>query len=201
MSKSSQKPYTAEALDLHFQDSKIPSSKKSEIPSPWPSTFHSWPSIPCHPTPISTPSTFRLYGTISRITIFNSRAQPFYPPYIYTRTHYDTLRANIGRMVPIFRQIGFKDRKYLFEGWVRITSVEIVQAKSDELKRFVEKKVQVGGLQMERTREQWEDTLGENWYKVYLMEVDSEIGDPMELADVRDVLKMLQGEVDLSLFD
>jgi len=104
-------------------------------------------------------------------------------------------------MVPIFRQIGFKDRKYLFEGWVRITSVEIVQAKSDELKRFVEKKVQVGGLQMERTREQWEDTLGENWYKVYLMEVDSEIGDPMELADVRDVLKMLQGEVDLSLFD
>jgi len=33
------------------------------------------------------------------------------------------------------------------------------------------------------------------------MEVDSEIGDPMELADVRDVLKMLQGEVDLSLFD
>ena len=97
-------------------------------------------------------------------------------------------------MVPTFRQIGFNDRKYLFEGWVRVASVEIVQAKSDELKRFVERKVQVGGLQMERTREQWEDTLGENWYKVYLEEVDSEIGDPMELADVRDVWKLLPGK-------
>ena len=96
-------------------------------------------------------------------------------------------------MVPTFRQIGFKDRKYLFEGWVRVASVEIVQAKSDELKRFVERKVQVGGLQMERTREQWEDTLGENWYKVYLEEVANEIGDPMELADVRAVWKLLPG--------
>lgn len=104
-------------------------------------------------------------------------------------------------MVPTFRQIGFKDRGYLFEGWVRIASVEIVQAQSDELKRFVERKVEVGGLQKERTKEQWEGTLGENWLKVYLEGVDSEIGDPMELADVRAVLKMIQGEVDLSLFD
>jgi hypothetical protein len=202
MSRSPQNLYTAEELDLHFQDSKVPSSKTSEIPTPWPSTIHSWPSLPSsHPTPLSPTSSPHLYGTISRITVFNTKAQPFYPPYIYTRTHYDTLRANTGRRVPIFRQIGFRDRKYLFDGWVRIGSVEIVLAQSEELRRFVERKVLVGGLQKERTKEQWESTLGEDWFKVYLEGVESEIGDPMELAEVKEVFKRMSGELDVSLLD
>jgi hypothetical protein len=89
----------------------------------------------------------------------------------------------------------------MFDGWVRIGSVEIVLAQSEELRRFVERKVLVGGLQRERTKEQWESTLGEDWFKVYLEGVESEIGDPMELADVKEVFEMMSGELDMSLLD
>lgn len=78
-------------------------------------------------------------------------------------------------------------------------SVETVKAQSDELKRFVERKVQVGGLQKERTKEQWESTLGEDWFKVYLERLESEIGDSMDISDIKDVFEMMPVGVDLGL--
>lgn len=89
----------------------------------------------------------------------------------------------------------------MFDGWVRIGNVEIVLAQSEELRRFVERKVLVGGLQKERTKEQWESTLGEDWFKVYLEGVESEIGDPMQWADVKEVFTMMSGELIMSLLD
>jgi len=187
--------HTAEDLDLHFNDIKIPSSKTSGVwHGPGPSTFHAWQ------TPISTEQTDPTFSStpppsdnrISRITFFDKKSQPFYPPYIYTRTHHPTLHANLGRIAPLFRQMGYgKNRKYVFGKYVRIMRVDIVEGKSDELRMFLETKVQAGGLSSQRTREQWEGTFGENWYKVYLEQVDTRLGDPMGLEDVREVFEMM----------
>lgn len=66
-----------------------------------------------------------------------------------------------------------------------------MEHKSDELRMFLERKVQIGGLRSERTEEQWEGTFGEDWYKVCLEEVASGLGDPMGLEDVREVFEMM----------
>ena len=79
----------------------------------------------------------------------------------------------------------------MFEGYVKVVSVEIVESKSDELKRFIERKVRVGGLREERTKEQWEGTFGEDWFKVRLESLKSDIGDPMGFEEVKLVINMM----------
>ena len=79
----------------------------------------------------------------------------------------------------------------MFDGYVRVVRVEIVEGNSAELRRFVERKVQIGGLREERTKEQWESTFGEDWYKVRLETVESDIGDPMGIEDMREVFEMM----------
>ena len=70
-------------------------------------------------------------------------------------------------------------------------SVEIIAARSDDLRALIAMKVQQGGLRKERTKEQWEETFGENWCKVTLEPVDIEIGDPMAVANIRTAIASL----------
>jgi len=77
---------------------------------------------------------------------------------------------------------------------VRITSVDVVPARSDELKEFIIMKIEEGGMHKERTREEWEEVFGVNWVKVTLKRVDTEVGHPMEIQDIRTALETLSTE-------
>jgi hypothetical protein len=209
------KEYSSEEIDDHFKDDILPSPSRSlGKAKATNATFHIW-TVHDHPSPseldlmdlnptLSDPDTARnddnlaetsTRKVISRITIFDKAAQPLYPPDIYTRSDASTLRQNIGRTIPVFRRqpyIKHKAPKYSFEEYVTIVSVDVIPAKSEELTTFIAKKVAVGGLRKERTKEQWEDTFGSGWSKVTVETVqDCEIGDPVEVPNVRE---MVQGD-------
>ena len=184
--------YTAEALDLHFADSILPSSPKANLRITSPGTFNVWQNWDeSTPTQISADVADPVNFLLSRVTIFARGAQPWYPPFIYTRSESDTLTRNIGRPIPIFRQIPFARGEFTWDGYVKVISVEIIAARSDDLRALIAMKVQQGGLRKERTKEQWEETFGENWCKVTLEPVDIEIGDPMAVANIRTAIASL----------
>jgi len=133
---------------------------------------------------------------LSRATIFEiNSAQPRYPPYIFTRSDAETLTFNVGRVIPVFRHITTDwGRRFVSDGYVRITSVDVVPARSDELKEFIIMKIEEGGMHKERTREEWEEVFGVNWVKVTLKRVDTEVGHPMEIQDIRTALETLSTE-------
>jgi hypothetical protein len=205
---------SSEEIDDHFKDDILPSPSKLGKGKTTTATFHMW-SVHDDPVPpevslmdlnptVSNPDTAAdetnlaetsTRSVISRITIFDRAAQPLYPPDIYTRSDASTLRQSIGRTVPVFHRCPYvryqKAPTYRFEEYVKIVSVDVIPAKSEELTRFIARKVAVGGLRKERTKEQWEDTFGSGWCKVTVEAVkDCKIGDPME-ANVRE---MAQGE-------
>lgn len=130
---------------------------------------------------------------LSRLTVFAKSAQPFYPPFIYTPSDPTVLTYNIGRIIPVFRAMGCSRMgTFRWDGYVKIMDMEIVPGGSDELKSFISEKVQMGGLQKERTKEQWEKTFSSSWSKVTLERVVTGIGDPMEIIDIRRVIDSLR---------
>jgi len=133
---------------------------------------------------------------LSRATIFEvNSAQPLYPPYIFTRSDAETLTFNVGRVIAVFRHITTDwGRRFVSDGYARITSVDVVPARSDELKEFIMMKIEEGGMQKERTRDEWDEVFGVNWVKVTLNKVDTEVGDPMEIQDIRTILETLTTE-------
>jgi len=72
--------------------------------------------------------------------------------------------------------------------------VDLVPAKSDELKEFIVMKIEEGGMQKKRTRKEWEKVFGVNWYKVTLTSLNTELGDPMQIEDIRNTLEALSEE-------
>jgi hypothetical protein len=196
--------YTSIEIDRHFQDSVVPSKGQAKNRSPGGGTFHQWavtsnltitlPSsdlIDLDPTSSAPPPSKEvLLGAhiISRVTIFDHAAQPMYPPYIFTRSEPATLASNVGRIIPLFRQVPHDRNKHVADGYVKIIAIDIVPARSDELTEFVEKKIAAGGLRRERTKEQWDETVGTDWWKVTLRPVEVGMGDPMKISDIRGAL-------------
>jgi hypothetical protein len=72
--------------------------------------------------------------------------------------------------------------------------VDIVPARSDELKEFIAMKIEEGGMPKEKTRKEWEEVFGVNWFKVTLKKADTEVGHPMEIQDIRTTLEALSTE-------
>ena len=171
--------YSAEEIDVHFGDSILPSSSKPSLRTTGPATFNVW-NIESDASPAD--------YVLSRLTIFAYAAQPLYPPYVYTRSDQTILSKNVGRVIPVFRQFPQSRGKFYSDGYVRIMTVEIIPAKSDDLKTFITRKVAQGGLPKERTKEQWEDTFGADWCRVTLALVNTEMGDPMDLSDIRSAM-------------
>lgn len=194
--------YRAEDIQAHFDDSPLASSKTNKSPRPLfrstNATFHTWP-MQSDRTPElnlmdeAVPATPKL---LSRATVFEANsAQPLYPPYIYTRSDPEILRFNIGRVIPVFRHIKTDHgRRCISDGYSRITAVDLVPAKSDELKEFIVMKIEEGGMQKKRTRKEWEKVFGVNWYKVTLTSLNTELGDPMQIEDIRNTLEALSEE-------
>ena len=193
------KLYSIEELDNHFGDSILPSSSKPAISKSTLGTFNIWtvhsnPAVIIHlidmdandaatedPIPVEE-------HILSRLTVFARSAQPF-STIIYTRSEPTVLTKNIGRIIPVFRATGHAKRgAYSWDGYVKVVAIEIIPGRSDELKRFISKKVQMEGLQKERTKEQCEETFGSDWCKAALASVVPTIGDPREITDVRGVI-------------
>jgi hypothetical protein len=185
--------YSAEEIDVHFRDSIIPSSSKTHLRTTSPATFNVWniESDPATLIDIDETNASPANSILSRLTIFAYAAQPLYPPYVYTRSEHTILSKNVGRVIPIFRQIPQSRRKFIWDGYVRVVAMEIIPAKSDDLKAFITRKIAQGGLQNERTKEQWEETFGADWCRVTLAFVNPEIGDPMDLTNIRSVIDAL----------
>src|SRR5271154_1233086 len=193
--------YQTEDIQVHFGDTPLASSKpkKSQKPSRANNaTFHVWPSDSDSPLQLNLmdediPPTPKI---LSRATIFEvNSAQPLYPPYIFTRSDEETLTFNIGRVIPVFRHITTDwGRRFVSDGYVRITAVDVVPGRSDELKEFILMKIEEGGMPKEKTRKEWEEVFGGNWFKVTLNKVDTEVGHPMEIQDIRTTLEALSNE-------
>lgn len=184
--------YSDSELNIHFQDAVLPSSGGNRPPdSIHPGTFNFWHNLNTNPDgddPGQHPP-----ATISRMSIFSKGAQPLFPPYIYTRSRLEVLRANVGRVVPLFRPIPRTNNRFSFERWVKIVAVDILPEGSEELKSFVVKKVKAGGYAKERTQEQWEATFTGDWYKVAVISFDTkEKINPMEVQDVRALIEGFQ---------
>ena len=204
------KSYTAEELDKHFRDCILPSTSQQSHSKSSPATFNIWKIEPIQPNTFANVHLMDIdideaattnpipveHQVLSRLTIFAKSAQPLYPPIVYTRSEAAVLNNNIGTVIPIFltnERTGWGT--YRWDGYVKIVAVEIIPGRSDELRNFIAKKVQYGGLQKERTKEQWEETFGSDWCKVTVArEVVTEIGDPMDIADIRDALNSLMGK-------
>jgi hypothetical protein len=105
-----QRYYQTEDIQVHFGDTPLASSKpkKSQKPScANNATFHVWSthsdSPPDNLMDEEIPPSPKI---LSRATIFEvNSAQPRYPPYIFTRSDAETLKFNIGRIIPVFRHI------------------------------------------------------------------------------------------------
>jgi hypothetical protein len=67
---------------------------------------------------------------LSRATIFEvNSAQPRYPPYIFTRSDAETLKFNIGRIIPVFRHITTDwGRRFVSDGGGGGVTMSILQA-------------------------------------------------------------------------
>jgi hypothetical protein len=204
--------YKTESINIHFGDTVLPSigkQVKSGGKAPrttGTATFHIW-TIESDgiSTDTSTTSTDLIdleaasanknsQCVISRVTFFDRAAQPMYPPYIFTRSEHSTLTANVGRIVPLFHQVPQRRNQFVNQGYVKIIAVDVVSAGSEELKDFIERKVAVGGLKKKRTKEQWQDTLSTDWFKVTLRPMEMGIGDPMDVVDIRETLESLETE-------
>jgi hypothetical protein len=176
--------YSIDDLDAHFADTVVPSHGAASLRT-GPGTLHYWTS-----SEESTDEEGDETGSISRLHIFNRAAQPLYPPYIFTRSHLEILTKNINRIIPVFRRVGYHGAgKHIWDGYVKIVSVDVVPAKSPELTSFIAAKVKAGGLRTERTKEQWEETFGVDWYKVKLVSIKTSMGDPMDIKDIHKALE------------
>jgi hypothetical protein len=203
------KSYTAEELDKHFGDCILPSTSQQSHSKSSPATFNIWKIEPIQqntsanvhlmdvdindaattdPIPVD-------HQVLSRLTIFSKSAQPLYPPAVYTRSEATILSNNIGRIIPVFHTNGPTGwGTYRWDGYVKIVAMEVIPGRSDELRNFISKKVQYGGLKKERTKEQWEETFGSDWCKVTIACVVTQIGNPMDIANIRDALNSLMGK-------
>lgn len=192
--------HTAATIDDHFADTPLPSASKSKTRKSTTSTFHIWTvdTDPCIPNLIDLESTSHdptntLQSIISRVTVFERSAQPMYPPYIYTRSDHTILTANIGRIIPLFRE-SIRRNNFTWGGYVKIINVDSIPVDSKELKVFIQMKIDSGGLKKERTKEQWQDTFSIDWCKVTLRHVEVGMGDPVNIADIQGALQALESE-------
>jgi hypothetical protein len=195
--------YQAEDVQVHFGDSPLASAKPKKSQKSFRATgatFHTWPLQSDSTSELNlmdedVPATPKL---LSRATIFEANwAQPLYPPYIFTRSDAETLTFNIGRVISVFRQIKTDcGKKYISDGYARITAVDVIPARSDQLKEFIIVKIEDGGMQKERTRKEWDEVFGVNWFKVTLTRLHTELGDPMEIQEIRSTLEELSEEVE-----
>jgi hypothetical protein len=186
--------YSICELDRRFQDAVLLSRSRNRAPnSIHPGTFNVWHSADTSPDG-GDPGQQSAAASISRITLFRG-TQPLCPPYIYTRSTLEVLRANVGRVVPLFPQSTRGACAYTFERWVKIVAVDIIPEGSEELKGFVLKKVNAGGYPKERTQMQWKATFTGDWYKVTVISFDmKEEINPMEAQDARALIEGLQGD-------
>jgi hypothetical protein len=194
-----------DAINAHFGDIPLPSAGNAVVRprNTGTATFHTW-IVEAESSSSSTSNLINFEPTdptaeppksiISRVTVFDHAAQPMYPPYIFTRSDYSTLSANIGRIVPLFRQLPRTKNQFVSRGYHKIVTVEVISSQSDELKNFIEMKVRAGGLKKERTKEQWQDTFGTDWVKVTLRPVEIGISDPMGVPDIRAALEDLDSD-------
>jgi len=178
--------YSAREINIHFKDIAVPSDHQyRDAASREVATFFGWPfakedhSGTEQAEPNDGPS--KQISLISRMTIFQRGAQPMYPPDIYTRSDPDVLHRNLGRQIPVYKQLEYPNSRYFrFTGYVKLVAIERIEANSDALKRFIGQKVKAGGLANERTREQWEEIFGTAWTKLSTRPVtNNELGDPM----------------------
>jgi hypothetical protein len=194
-----------DAINAHFGDIPLPSAGKpiARPRNTGTATFHTWTIEPdsSSTTPFdlinlesTDPTTEPPKSIISRVTVFDHAAQPSYPPYIYTRSEYATLSANIGRIVPLFRQVPRTKNQFVSRGYLKIVATGVISSQSEELKNFIEMKVQAGGLKKERTKEQWQDTFSTDWVKVTLRPVEIGMSDPMGVPDIRTTMNDLESD-------
>jgi hypothetical protein len=186
--------YSTEELDAHFQDIVLPSRGSAQGQrrslSSAQGTFNIWTAISDKCDGNATDE--NIFPPISRMTIF-SRAQPLFPPFIYTRSDPKILGENVGRVFPVFPQIPRSRNLYIFDRYVKIVAVDTVQARSDELKSFICKKIKSGGMSRERTKEQWEGTFEVDWHRVSLIPFDMEREiNPMHVNDLAGFVEGLQ---------
>src|SRR5208282_2100744 len=119
--------------DTHFSDYPLPSASKPHLRTTSPATFNVWYIESDPATLVDTDETDAspAEGVLSRLTIFARASQPLYPPYVYTRSEHTILSKNVGRVIPVFRQIPRSCGIFTWDGYVRIMAVEIIPAKSD----------------------------------------------------------------------